>query len=49
MLNGETKISMYNNGERIDTYTETKDSKTVKLNSSSAMISGIYNVLLVLR
>lgn len=39
MIIGEiTKLSMYNNGTRIDTFTETKDSKTVKLNSASSMV-----------
>lgn len=40
-MDGETKISMYNNGERIDTFTKTKDSKTVKLNSANTMSAGI--------
>ena len=29
---------MYDSGTRIDTFTETKDSKTVKLNSASSMV-----------
>lgn len=40
-----TKISMYNNGERTDTFTETKDSKTAQLNSGTIMSVGIYNHL----
>ena len=37
MTNGETKTSMYNNGERIDTFTEAIDNKTVKLDSAQAI------------
>lgn len=45
-LNGEiTKVSMYNNGERTDTYAETKDSKVVQLNSGILMSINIYNYL----
>ncbi len=45
-LNGEiTKVSMYNNGERTDTFTETKDSKIAQLNSGTLMSVGIYNRL----
>ncbi len=40
-----TKISMYNNGERTDTFTETKDSKIAQLNSGTIMSVGIYNHL----
>lgn len=44
--NGEkTKISMYNNGERIDTFTETSDTKKVKLNSPSSISVQVVNVL----
>lgn len=44
--NGDlTKLSMYNNGERIDTFTETADSKTVKINSSSSITVQIVDVL----
>ena len=46
MANNEvTKISMYNNGERTDTFTETKDSKIAQLNSGTIMSVGIYNHL----
>lgn len=40
-----TRISMYNNGERTDTFTETKDSKIAQLNSGTIMSVGIYNNL----
>lgn len=40
-----TRISMYNNGERTDTFTETKDSKIAQLNSGTIMSVGIYNHL----
>lgn len=44
--NGEkTKISMYNNGETINTFTETSDAKTVKLNSPSSIQVQVVNVL----
>lgn len=44
--NGEkTKISMYNNGERINTFTETLDAKSVKLNSPNSIVVQIVNVL----
>ena len=46
MANNEvTKISMYNNGERTDTFIETKDSKIAQLNSGTIMSVGIYNHL----
>ena len=41
----ETKVSMYNNGQRIDTFTQTKDVKTVKLNSLNDMSVQIADVL----
>lgn len=45
-LNGETtKVLMYNNGERTDTFTETKDSKIADLNSGMLMSINIYNHL----
>lgn len=46
-INGEiTKISMYDNGERIDVFTETKDLKMADLNSGTTIISaGLYNHL----
>ena len=45
-LNGETtKVLMYNNGERTDTFIETKDSKIAQLNSGTIMSVGIYNHL----
>lgn len=45
-VNDETiKISMYNNGERTDTFTETKDSKIAQLNSGTIISVGIYNHL----
>lgn len=40
-----TKISMYNNGERIDTFIDAGDSKQVILNSSSLMDITINNNL----
>lgn len=44
--NGEiVKLSMYDNGERVDTFTETQDSKTAKLNSGEMMPINIYNYL----
>ncbi len=43
-LNGEiSKISMYNNGERKDTFWDNKDSKVAKLNSDGLMAVNIYN------
>lgn len=45
-LNGEiNKVSMYDNGERTDTFTETKDSKIAQLNSGTIMSVNIYNYL----
>lgn len=45
-INSElTKISMYDNGERTDNFTETKDSKIVQLNDGKIMPLGIYNHL----
>lgn len=44
--NGELlKMSMYNNGQRVDTFTETSNSKTVKFNSPSQISVQIYNFL----
>ena len=44
--NGESvKLSMYDNGERVDTFTETQNTKTVKLNSGELMTVNIYNYL----
>lgn len=45
--NGEmTKISMYDNGKRIDIFTETKDSKVVDLKSGTTLMSvELYNYL----
>ena len=44
--NGETiKLSMYDNGERVDTFIETQDSKNAKLNSDDLMTVNIYNYL----
>lgn len=46
ILNGESnKITMYNNGERTDTFTVTKDSKIAKLNSGTTIAINIYNHL----
>ena len=39
------KLSMYDNGERVDTFTETQNTKTVKLNSGELMTVNIYNYL----
>ena len=44
--NGESvKLSMYDNWERVDTFTETQNTKTVKLNSGELMTVNIYNYL----
>lgn len=44
--NGErVKLSMYDNGERVDTFTDTQDTKTAKLNSGELMTVNIYNYL----
>lgn len=43
--NGITKISIYNNGERIDTFTETADSKTVNLDSINEVTVQVVNIL----
>lgn len=40
-----SKVSMYNNGERTDTFTETKDSKVAHLNSGMIIAVNIYNQL----
>ena len=39
------KVSMYDNGERIDIFSETKDSKIVQLNAGTIMSLEIYNHL----
>ena len=45
-LNGEiSKISMYNNGERIDTFAENKEVKTAQLNSANLMSINIISPL----
>ena len=46
-INGEiTKISMYDNGERIDIFTETKDSKVANLKSGTTIMGvELYNHL----
>ena len=46
-LNGEiTKISMYDNGERIDVFTENKHSKDADLNSGTTLMHiDVYNQL----
>ncbi len=45
-LNEEiTKMSMYNNGDRTDTFIETKDSKIAQLDSGEIMSINIYNHL----
>ena len=42
--NGEiSKISMYNNGERTDTFWDNKESKTAQLDSGTIMGVNIYN------
>lgn len=44
-LNGEiTKILVYNNGERIDTFFDTPEGKIAQLNSGSIMGVNIYNM-----
>ena len=44
-LNGEiTKISVYNNGERVDTFFDTPEGKIAQLNSGSIMGVNIYNM-----
>lgn len=40
-----SKISMYDNGERTDTFAETKDAKVAQLNSGTIMNINIYNYL----
>ena len=40
-----SKISMYDNGERTDTFAETKDTKVAQLNSGTIMNINIYNYL----
>jgi uncharacterized protein YxeA len=45
-LNGEIlKLSMYDNGERTDTFTETSESKVVQLNNDNIMTINLYNFL----
>ena len=45
-LNGKiSKISMYDNGERTNTYTQTEDSKIAQLNRGKIMTAQIYNHL----
>jgi hypothetical protein len=45
-LNGEiSKISMYNNGERTDTFIETSESKVAQLDSDNIMTINFYNFL----
>lgn len=47
-MNGEkekVKVSMYDNGERVDMFTETSDSKTAKLNSGEMLPLNISNYL----
>lgn len=43
--NEKVKISMYNNGERIDRFIETSDSKKVTLNVANSMSAGIIDCL----
>ena len=40
-----TKLSIYNNGERTDLFTETEDSKIAQLDTGSLMSINIYNLL----
>lgn len=45
-LNGEiSKISTYNNGERIDTFWDNKDNKIAQLNTDTFMNVNFYNCL----
>ena len=45
-LNGEvTKMSMYNNGQRIDVFYDTPTDKTVQIDSKASMIINSYNFL----
>lgn len=45
-LNGEiSKISMYDNGERIDTFWDNKENKTVQLDNKNIIAVNIYNCL----
>ena len=39
------KISMYNNGERIDTFWDNKENKTAQLDSEAFMTVSIYNFI----
>lgn len=41
----EIKISTYNNGERVDMFTETKDSKIAQLDTSAQISINVYNQL----
>ena len=40
-----TKMSEYNNGERIDIFWETKDSKTVQINANGSITVQVFNSL----
>ena len=45
-LNGEiSKISIYNNGERKDTFYDNKEGKTAQLNTDNLMSVNIYNFM----
>lgn len=45
-LNGEiSKISMYDNGERIDAFWDNKENKTVQLDNKNIITVNIYNCL----
>ena len=45
-LNGEiSKVSLYDNGERTDFFTENKDSKIAQLNSGTILSFNVYNHL----
>lgn len=45
-VNGEiSKISMYNNGKRTDTFWENKENKTAKLDNKTTIVVNIYNGL----
>ena len=43
--NEVTKMSMYNNGQRIDVFYDTPTDKTVEINSKASMIVNSYNFL----
>lgn len=41
----KTQVAMYDNGDRVDIFIDSKESKVAKLNSGKIMSDGIYNQL----